>query len=39
MPGVDYYLNARNWDALDGIISCDPSMVRCDALFFIALPH
>jgi hypothetical protein len=39
MPGVDYYVNIRNWQAQTSSISCDPSILRCDALFFIALPR
>jgi hypothetical protein len=39
MPGVDYYVNIRNWQAQTSSISCDPSILRCDALFFILLPR
>src|SRR5258708_38497366 len=39
MPGVDYYVNIRNWQAQGGFISCDPSILRCDAFFFITLPR
>ncbi|HZI84284.1 MAG TPA: hypothetical protein VFF44_10245 [Casimicrobiaceae bacterium] len=36
-PGLDYYVNIRNWNASTSSISCDSS-IRCDALFFISLP-
>ncbi len=36
-PGVDYYVNIRNWTAQTSLISCDPS-IRCEALFSITLP-
>ena len=39
MPGVDYYVNIRNWQAQTSSISCAPSILRCDALFFIQLPR
>jgi hypothetical protein len=39
MPGVDYYVNIRNWQAETSSISCDPLILRCDALFFIQLPR
>ncbi len=38
MPGVDYYVNIRNWQVESSSISCDPSILRCDALFSIQLP-
>ena len=39
MPGVDYYVNIRNWQIQTNQISCDPSIFRCEALFFIQLPR
>ena len=38
MPGVDYYVNIRNWQVESSSISCDPSILHCDALFSIQLP-
>ena len=38
-PGVDYYVNIRNWSALTNSISCDPGNLRCEAFFFIQLPQ
>ena len=36
-PGVDYYVNIRNWQVESSLISCDPS-IRCEALFLISVP-
>jgi hypothetical protein len=38
LPGVDYYVNIRNWQFLTSQISCNPS-IRCDALFILSLPR
>jgi hypothetical protein len=38
LPGVDYYVNIRNWQIQTSQISCDPS-IRCDALFILSLPR
>jgi hypothetical protein len=37
LPGVDYYVNIRNWEFLTSQISC-PSSIRCDALFVFSIP-
>ena len=38
-PGVDYYVNIRNWNALTNSISCDPAQIRCEAFFYILRPQ
>ena len=38
-PGLDYYVNIRNWNALSNSISCDSSQQRCEAFFYIQLPQ
>jgi Repeat of unknown function (DUF5648) len=38
-PGVDYYVNIRNWNAQSNSISCDSSIQRCEAFFFTQLPQ
>ena len=36
--GVDYYVSIRNWQVESSMISCDPAILRCDALFLISVP-
>jgi hypothetical protein len=38
-PGVDYYVNIRNWNAPTSTISCDPANQRCEAFFYLLLPQ
>ena len=38
MPGVDYYVNIRNWQFETSSISCPSSIGRCEAEIAISLP-
>jgi hypothetical protein len=38
-PGVDYYVNVRNWNPASNSISCDAAALRCEAFFYLQLPQ